>query len=857
MGSVSTKTRRAVARTAGVWRACEAADYAYRQNFLGGDHCGRYAWIQGSIGKRNTDGSLYDFKQYYPRDFNLVALSGNITSLMHVQGPVAAKGDVVASYLELNWGKREEIALLAGGKVALAHGTVNGMLHYGTTFTHPGVTFVDATAPTAPNTPSLVTFDTGTFAFDNGKLLTMSQSIRDRYDVNGTAEKEYGTNLRFKGTDPELNVFKLASDKFVNTYSYIFDVPAGSAMVITVTGTAPEIKYAGFSGKFSAKNLLWNFPDAQTLAIRSTDFSGSVLAPKAAATLQNGNLYGSVVVASAVATTELYQAPLHLGCSGGFCFDKTWSCSSDTSIADSGKAADIDSEAGFLEIEGGAYTSEGHERISATHRVWYSFHPAKSGRKNKPLAVFFNGGPGAGTTPVLFAFNTAPKTFELDLHLQDHQTPQVKDLITNPNSWTSFANLLYIDAPATGFSYPLKDADGQERDIGTDIDRDASNFVRVLLRFLGRHPALRKNRVILVGESYGGVRATLMLKQLYAGSTSFTDPNDYQDSQLSSELQEHFGVAFGTATPTAAQLATQFGHQVLIEPVLVGQEQIDSYNGYPPADVPRDNPDFTDSTTCKPNFADDNTPCWYTRSSDGRLPTCDDYDCDQAPGWINELIEQAATKLTKVATLSEALGVNVKTIAWMNDETRKTRAYGRASTATFGVKTVRPVDMADAANFDSLNPDDNYLVLMSDRVFISHGYHTFPWPPNWPGYTRAWDDDGIGAVTGSAFATHVLNEVKSFLTVARHDAVVWTPSIPRALDLLLGNVEPLVGVQYRPSAWNTTNNHGARPGLIDLVYDSGTTKSVTMPHAYSAGHTISVRAPFDLLNDVSNWYRYF
>jgi hypothetical protein len=509
-----------------------------------------------------------------------------------------------------------------------------------------------------------------------------------------------------------------------------------------------------------------------------------------------------------------------------------------------------------LQIDGGTYTSEGNERTSPTHRVWYSFHPAKSGRKNKPLAVFFNGGPGSGTTPALFAFNTAPKTFELDLHLQDHQTPEVKDLIDNPNSWTSFANLLYIDAPATGFSYPLKDANGNELDIGTDIDRDASNFLRVIVRFLARHPALRKNPVILVAESYGGVRATLMLKELFATATTFTDTNNYQDSQLSSELQKYFSLAFGTTTPSAAQIATQFGHQVLIEPALVGREQIDNYNGSPWSDPPVDRPEFTKSTICKPNF-DDNTPCWYTRTSDKRQPTCDVYDCDQVPNWFGDLEKLAAAKLTKVATLSAALGVNVKTVAWMNDDTRRTLAYGRASTANFDVTIVTPIDMADPANFGSLKPDDNYLVLLNRRVQMYYGYHAAPFPPNWPPSARRYYDNGVGAITGSAFATHVLNDVKSFITVSQHDAIIWTPSIPAALEDLLGSVNPLVAVQYRPTAPNATNNWGARPGLLDLTYNDNTTKSVTMPHTYNAGHTITIRAPFDLLNDVKSWYRDF
>jgi hypothetical protein len=69
------------------------ADYARNNNLSGGDYCGRYAWTQGLITKTNADGSKHDFKQYYPRDFNLMALSGNVASLRDVNGAVAARGN--------------------------------------------------------------------------------------------------------------------------------------------------------------------------------------------------------------------------------------------------------------------------------------------------------------------------------------------------------------------------------------------------------------------------------------------------------------------------------------------------------------------------------------------------------------------------------------------------------------------------------------------------------------------------------------------------------------------------------------------------------------------------------------------
>lgn len=832
-----------------------AVGYAYSKGLVdGGDHCGRYAWAQGPI-RNPDDADQHNFKQYFPRDFNIVSLEGNIGYLRDIEGPVAASGDVEIGSFNLNYGKRDEIALLAGGKVRLYSGTVNGTVQYGTTYQGGStVTFFDGVRPTNPTSPSLIDFGDA-----KDRLARMSEALRDNYDVNGSASKMWGT-VTLTGSDPELNVFQLNASQVTNTSTFTFKVPAGSAAIITVTGTNPTFKYAGFEGAPAANKLLWNFPEATSLALDSIAFAGSILAPNAAADLQNGSIRGTVVVASASrANVELYSAPFEVACRGGLCLDKTWSCSSGTAMADDGSAAGVTSEAGFLEIAGGTYRSEGVDRTTPTHRVWYSFHPARFGRKNKPLAVFFNGGPGSGTMPYLFAFNTGPKTLD----------PQITaDIADNPNSWTEFANLLYIDAPATGFSYPLKEEDGTMHDIGNDIDRDASTFLRVLMRFLARHPVLRDNRIILVGESYGGIRATLMLQELfdYASLRLSHATEGYRDLQLSDELTSYFRAVMASATPSAAEIASKFGHQVLIEPGLVGMEQQDSFyreigrtsNGLPIYSV---DPDFPMSN-CKAEFSEHPKPCWTSvaphpaKGIEERLPRCDVYTCNRNAGWANALGEQAATKLTKIATLSSALNVSAKSIVWMNDETRKSRAYGRASTVDDLVETVDPVDLANGSNFGALNDDDNYIVLLNHRVRQSYGVVKPPVPIGTPKSGRRWHDSGMGAVTGAAFARHVRNGVKSLITVAKYDASIWSPSIPKALkDLtLMGSVDPLVALAYDKTFPNDVST--SRPGAMGLMFDTypdGEQINVTMPTAYDSGHVVVMSAAADLRNDVRTW----
>ena len=751
-----------------------AANHAYTQG-NGADYCGRYAWAQGPITQATSPGTRYNFKQYYPRDFNLVALSStklggmsnlSVGGVRDIEGPIAAKGDALFNYFNLNYGGRDEIALLVGGKASLGNGTVNGTVQYGTAYSDPNITYTNGTRPPAATTTPLIDF--GALSTS---MVTLSKAFRDNYTVNGTVTTKSSTLAFTAATaDPELNVFKFDASQLTGVTTFNFNsLPAGSAAIITVTGTSPVFKSAGIQWPSSASMMLWNFPDATTLTINGVGFPGSILAPNAVATLQNGSIRGTVVVASApTANVELYSGPFFLGCSGGLCLDPNWSCSSNTVMADDGTAAAVESEAGFLLIEGGNYQAEGYTRTSPDHRVWYSFQPAKFGRKNKPLVVFFNGGPGGATTSLLFAFNTGPMTLD----------PQVTSSIaTNPSSWTSFANLLYIDAPATGFSYPLSDATtGNKPDIGNDLNRDASNFLRVIIRFLARHSSLQQNPIIIAGESYGGMRATLMLDHLFNYASLNADHSSdggYGDPQLYTELtKNYFSPALGNSAPATADIAHKFAYQVLIEPTILGYEQQQKFytsawtTATPQYEVVTVNPNFP-MNNCNPPFDTDPKPCWIAvdrndaQGIDARPPTCDQYNCKKDYQWSNgtptSQEELAATKLTAVATLSQALNVNVKTIAWMNDQTRHDRAYGRASTTSYYVETATPIDLDSTSNFGPLNSDDNYLVVQNSRVFNPYG--SCGTSPCTPPTAMAYYDQGIGAITGKAFANNVRNGV--------------------------------------------------------------------------------------------------
>jgi len=775
------------------------ARYA-RDSLSAGDVCGRYAWTQGPIPGTG---------QFYPRDFNLFATNGAVTNIRDTDGPIAGSSTVSLNSFNLNIKQREPVALLAGSSPFLTSGTVAGTIVYKGTLNDVQVTYVGNPRPASATNPFPVDF-----AAAQTKLIAMAQALK-AYDAVA-ATKQYST-VTFTGTDPELNVFSVPLSMLSGTYSYAINVPQASNVIINVLGTNPAIKYAGFSGSgFPLSSLLWNFPDATSLVLDSVGFPGSILAPRAVADLRNGSVSGTVVVAAGTpANVELYSSPYRVPSTVGapaVDVDTSWSFTGN--VSDDRTATELKYEAGFLAIDGSGYTSEAHGRVAPNHRVWYSFQPAAIQPKKKPLAVFFQGGPGHATSSILFAFNTG-------LYTLDPSVVGANKIAFNPSTWTQFANVLYIDTPGAGFSYCLP-ISGMKPSVGIDPPHDAGIFNRVILRFLKRHPELLSNRVLIVGESYSGVRSTLMLQHMFNVSSLLTSGSPYIDLPLWAEETDYFTRVFGTGTPSAAQIATKWGHQVLIDAVLAGRAEADNRTVGTPYQFP--------ASSCLSPTCSDLIPGVPIQPD-----ACDPYNCDKPVLWSDQQEHMASANLVLVNTLSQALGVggNIKNIEWMKASARTT-AYGRND------GTIVAAPELDSL-FGTIPPgsEDNYF--LEDNQAVLDGY---------PG-TAAWDDAAQSQADAIAFSNHLHNGVSTFMTAARFDLVVWAPEIPYSVATFAASVLP-GGVVYNQT-WNTGL---PRPGAFWLRYtaDGVDQRMITMPHFYESGHSVSMRAPAALLADVTQWY---
>lgn len=137
-----------------------------------------------------------------------------------------------------------------------------------------------------------------------------------------------------------------------------------------------------------------------------------------------------------------------------------------------------------------------------TARVFYVAYtqdgadPAK-----RPISFFFNGGPGAATAylhlgaagPTVLSFPTGNPTDGANAKLAP-----------NPDSWLPQTDMVFLDAPGTGWSIPVDEKTADKTFYG--VKQDASAFAKAIQLWANTNKRLASPRY-LVGESYGGIRS--------------------------------------------------------------------------------------------------------------------------------------------------------------------------------------------------------------------------------------------------------------------------------------------------------------------------------------------------------------
>ncbi|WP_434425159.1 S10 family serine carboxypeptidase-like protein [Nannocystis pusilla] len=490
--------------------------------------------------------------------------------------------------------------------------------------------------------------------------------------------------------------------------------------------------------------------------------------------------------------TATTDAPVDPICCGCLCVDAQWSCSADTCVYPDGTAAALAPEAGFLAIAAHTFSTFDHGvevvRDAPEARMWYAFRPADGAPETRPLAVFFNGGPGYSSA-TLFGMNTNAVTLDPDIAGDAVVAP-------NPHSWTRFANVLYPDPRGAGYSYDVAPAVGEPQPLEFVPEHDAADFVRVVLAFLARHPQLRSNPVILVGESYGGNRSALMLGQfLHPGRLA--KKSRYYDPSLREAVLAHYAAVFPDAADlTPQRLAEQFGHQVLIQPAITWLQV---------PDVP-DTPDDQQMLEL------------------GCVPDPDYLQCDEPQWFATARTGAAVAALTDPPSMGLALGVDAASIEWLHADAREGAVPRGDNGVTHDESGLRAV-------FGELPAGEAYYL-----PYNYSGDDTFNWRSAYYGYIYL--ESFYGA--------------RTFITDAGKDLTVHAPDIPAKIA---GYTDVITAVVHdeQPVAGE------ARPGRLVLKYAPGLLPGdpeviVRHPHYPVGGHIVSLKQGGELAEDVCRWF---
>jgi cathepsin A (carboxypeptidase C) len=160
---------------------------------------------------------------------------------------------------------------------------------------------------------------------------------------------------------------------------------------------------------------------------------------------------------------------------------------------------------GYVDISGSKYDDNGEDK-----HLFYWFFEKRGMSSTKdaediPLILWLTGGPGCSSTLALLTENGPCSV-----------TSDGKSTTINPNSWTEAAHVLWLDQPA-GVGYSYGDINDSNEEM---ISEDAYYFLQ---KFYEEHPEYSKNKLFVVGESYGGHYAPAIAHKVYMKNKSLEE----------------------------------------------------------------------------------------------------------------------------------------------------------------------------------------------------------------------------------------------------------------------------------------------------------------------------------------------
>ena len=144
-----------------------------------------------------------------------------------------------------------------------------------------------------------------------------------------------------------------------------------------------------------------------------------------------------------------------------------------------------------------------------TCRMFYVayFKSDVGNESNRPVTFLYNGGPGSSTL-WLHMGSFGPK--RIIVADSSHTSPAPYQFVNNQYSLLDVSDLVFIDAPGTGFSRIV--GAGTKKDF-YGVDADGHAFAQFITRFLSKYGRWNSPKY-LFGESYGTTRSAVLSRYL-------------------------------------------------------------------------------------------------------------------------------------------------------------------------------------------------------------------------------------------------------------------------------------------------------------------------------------------------------
>jgi len=135
--------------------------------------------------------------------------------------------------------------------------------------------------------------------------LDAKSAVWATYGANGTVANNWG-GLVLTGSDPNINVFDLTASQLQNIWGLTINAPAGSTVLVNVSGTSAAMQYFGMNiNGTDGSHVLFNFSQATSLTMNGIGFQGSILAPNAMVNFNNGSVTGTLVASCFTGSGQL------------------------------------------------------------------------------------------------------------------------------------------------------------------------------------------------------------------------------------------------------------------------------------------------------------------------------------------------------------------------------------------------------------------------------------------------------------------------------------------------------------------------------------------------------------------------